>query len=63
MLTPQQQSPAPAPAQTAGPAVRHGMVLAVTCLALAAVVSAMASLNIALTDIAHDTGANQTQLS
>ncbi|MFE0733153.1 MFS transporter [Streptomyces antibioticus] len=63
MLTPQQQSPAPAPAQTAGPAVRHGMVLAVTCLALAAVVSAMASLNIALTDIAHDTGASQTQLS
>ena len=33
-------------------AVRHGAVLAVTCLALATVVSAMASLNVALPDIA-----------
>ncbi|MEU8949340.1 MFS transporter [Streptomyces sp. NPDC048489] len=39
------------------------MVLAVTCLALATVVSAMASLNVALPDIARETHASQTQLS
>jgi EmrB/QacA subfamily drug resistance transporter len=44
-------------------AVRQGAVLAVTCLALATVVSAMASLNVALPDIARETHANQTQLS
>lgn len=44
-------------------AVRHGAVLAVTCLALATVVSAMASLSVALPDIARETHANQTQLS
>ncbi|MCX5269424.1 MFS transporter [Streptomyces sp. NBC_00199] len=43
--------------------MRHGAVLAVTCLALATVVSAMASLNVALPDIARDTHADQTQLS
>ncbi|MFJ1733033.1 MFS transporter [Streptomyces sp. NPDC088254] len=43
--------------------VRHGAVLAVTCLALAAVVSAMASLNVALPGIARETHASQTQLS
>ncbi|MEH0631777.1 MFS transporter, partial [Streptomyces stelliscabiei] len=43
--------------------VRHGAVLAVTCLALATVVSAMASLNVALPDIARETHASQTQLS
>ncbi|MET8948603.1 MFS transporter [Streptomyces sp. NPDC004542] len=43
--------------------VRHGPVLAVTCLALATVVSAMASLNVALPDIARETQADQTQLS
>lgn len=44
-------------------AVRQGAVLAVTCLALATVVSAMASLNVALPDLARETHANQTQLS
>ncbi|MFE8013982.1 MFS transporter [Streptomyces antibioticus] len=44
-------------------AVRHGAVLAVTCLALATVVSAMASLNVAIPDIARETHASQTQLS
>ncbi|MEV5530489.1 MFS transporter [Streptomyces prunicolor] len=43
--------------------VRHGAVLAVTCLALATVVSAMASLNVALPGIARETHASQTQLS
>ena len=40
----------------------HGMITAVVCLALAAVVAAMASLNIALPDIARDTHASQTDL-
>ncbi len=40
-----------------------GLVLAVTCLALAVVVSAMASLNVALPDIAVHTHADQTQQS
>lgn len=43
--------------------VRHGAVLAVTCLALATVVSAMASLNVAVPGIARETHASQTQLS
>jgi hypothetical protein len=42
---------------------RPGLVLAVTCLALAVVVSAMASLNVALPDIATQTHATQTQQS
>jgi MFS family permease len=46
-----------------GPAVRHGAVLAVTCIALGAVVSAMSSLNVALPSIAVATHASQTQLS
>jgi EmrB/QacA subfamily drug resistance transporter len=41
---------------------RHGVITAVVCLALAAVVAAMASLNVALPDIARDTHATQTQL-
>jgi EmrB/QacA subfamily drug resistance transporter len=41
----------------------HGVVTAVVCLALATVVSAMASLNVALPDIARSTHASQTQLS
>jgi len=41
---------------------RHGVITAVLCLALAAVVAAMASLNVALPDIARDTHASQTQL-
>ncbi|MFD9126572.1 MFS transporter [Kitasatospora sp. NPDC059571] len=52
------------PATTAsGRTVRHGAVLAVTCLALATVVAAMASLNVALPDLARETRATQTQLS
>ena len=43
-------------------APRHGVVTAVVCLALAAVVAAMASLNVALPDIARDTHASQTSL-
>jgi EmrB/QacA subfamily drug resistance transporter len=42
---------------------RQGVVLAVTCVALAAVVSAVASLNVAIPSIARDTHASQTQLS
>lgn len=42
---------------------RPGVVLLVTCLALAVVVSAMASLNVALPDIALRTHADQTQQS
>src|ERR1700712_330531 len=41
---------------------RHGAITAVVCLALAAVVAAMSSLNVALPDIARDTHATQTQL-
>ena len=45
------------------PASRHGAITAVVCLALAAVVAAMSSLNVALPDIARSTHASQTQLS
>ncbi|MFE9256822.1 MFS transporter [Streptomyces sp. NPDC006879] len=45
------------------PAVRHHLVLAVTCLALATVVAAMSSLNVALPSVARETHATQTQLS
>lgn len=45
------------------PAVRHGAVTTVVCLALAAVTAAMSSLNVALPDIARSTHASQTQLS
>src|SRR4051794_1197898 len=41
----------------------HKRVLAVTCIALATVVSAVASLNVAIPSIARDTHATQTQLS
>src|SRR5947207_13646135 len=41
----------------------HKRVLAVTCIALATVVSAMASLNVAIPSIARDTHATQTQLA
>ncbi|HEY4823765.1 MAG TPA: hypothetical protein VIH49_01855, partial [Solirubrobacteraceae bacterium] len=40
-----------------------GAITAVVCLALAAVVAAMASLNVALPDIARDTHASQTDLT
>ena len=42
---------------------RAGVITAVVCLALAAVVAAMASLNVALPDIARDTHASQTDLT
>ena len=51
---------------TAGPArVSTGTrsVLAVTCLALATVVAAVASLNVAIPSIARDTRASSTELS
>jgi EmrB/QacA subfamily drug resistance transporter len=41
---------------------RRRLVLAAMCLALATVVSAVSSLNVALPDIARDLGATQTQL-
>ncbi|WP_197275106.1 MFS transporter [Luteipulveratus halotolerans] len=41
----------------------HRPVLAVVCLALMSVVSAVAAVNVALPDIARETGASQTQLS
>lgn len=43
-------------------ASRHGLVTAVVSLALAVVVAAMASLNVALPSIAQDTHASQTDL-
>ncbi len=45
------------------PAARHGAITAVVCVALAAVVAAMSSLNVALPDIARSTHATQTQLA
>jgi len=47
----------------AGTAVRAGAVTAVVCLALAAVVAAMSSLNVALPGIARATHASQTELA
>jgi EmrB/QacA subfamily drug resistance transporter len=58
---PVQNSPAAPLAPSAG--ARHGAITAVVCLALAAVVAAMSSLNVALPDIARSTHATQTQLS
>src|ERR1700735_3916349 len=46
-----------------GPRSRHGAITAVVCVALAAVVAAMSSLNVALPDIARSAHASQTQLS
>ena len=42
--------------------MRHGAITAVICIALATVVAAMSSLNVALPDIARSTQATQTQL-
>jgi EmrB/QacA subfamily drug resistance transporter len=51
-------------AQTAPPArTEHRSVLAVVCVALGAVVSAVASLNVAIPSVARDLHATQTQLS
>src|SRR5262252_1692998 len=44
-------------------AMRSGAVTAVVCVALAAVVAAMSSLNVALPEIARSTHATQTQLA
>jgi MFS family permease len=49
-------------ASTEKPDVDPNLVTAVVCVALGAVVSAMASLNVALPDLARSTGATQTQL-
>ena len=46
-----------------GRAVHHGAVTAVVCIALAAVVAAMSSLNVAIPSIARSTHASQTELS
>src|SRR3974390_3223531 len=44
-------------------ATRSGAVTAVVCMALATVVAAMSSLNVALPEIARSTHATQTQLA
>src|SRR6516165_6789463 len=54
--------PPPVKSPAAG-TVRSGAVTAVVCVALAAVVSAMSSLNVALPEIARSTHATQTQLA
>jgi EmrB/QacA subfamily drug resistance transporter len=53
----------PVKSPPAARAVRAGTVTAVVCLALAAVVAAMSSLNVALPGIARETHATQTQLA
>ena len=50
-------------AEPAATTARPRPVLAVTCLALATVVAAVASLNVAIPSIARDTGASSTELS
>jgi len=55
-------TPPPVKSPAAG-AVRSGAVTAVVCVALAAVVAAMSSLNVALPEIARSTHATQTQLA
>src|ERR1700743_1391322 len=47
---------------TSSSSPRHGLILGVVCLALAAVVAGMSSLIVGLHDIARDTHATQTQL-
>ncbi|WP_324789358.1 MFS transporter [Streptomyces sp. H51] len=56
-------TPSPSAVQTPGRPLRQGVVLFITCLALATVMAAMASLNVALPDIARQTHATQTQQS
>ena len=48
---------------TSGQRVPHRAVTAVVCVALAAVVAAMSSLNVALPDIARSTQADSTELT
>ncbi|MCW2747329.1 MAG: qacA 3 [Nocardioidaceae bacterium] len=62
MNTPANLSPAIGPAPS-GDSVNPRAVTAVVCLALAAVVAAMSSLNVALPDIARSTHASGTQLT
>jgi EmrB/QacA subfamily drug resistance transporter len=63
-LTPSfSRTPTDAAGEAAAGSPRHGMITAVVCVALAAVVAAMASLNVALPDIARDTHASQTDLT
>lgn len=63
LTTPPSSDLRPGSAKVRSGPVRSGPVLAVTCLALAVVVAAMASLNVALPDIARLTHADQTQQS
>ena len=49
--------------RTRTPDVNHRAVTAVVCVALAAVVAAMSSLNVALPDLARSTHADETQLT
>src|SRR3954463_12889065 len=53
----------PAAAATANGPTSSRRVLAVTCVALATVVAAVASLNVGIPSIARDTHASQSQLS
>jgi EmrB/QacA subfamily drug resistance transporter len=55
-------TPPPVKSPAAG-TMRSGAVTAVVCVALAAVVAAMSSLNVALPEIARSTHATQTQLA
>ena len=50
------------PASTGATPIHHRAITAVVCIALATVVSATSSLNVALPDIARSTHASQTQL-
>ncbi len=50
------------PASTGATPINHRAITAVVCIALATVVSATSSLNVALPDIARSTHASQTQL-
>jgi EmrB/QacA subfamily drug resistance transporter len=62
MINSQQEQQMSIQGRSSSRAVNHGAVTAVVCVALAAVVAAMASLNVALPDIARSTHASQTQL-
>jgi hypothetical protein len=55
--------PAKSKSTSAARAVRPGAVTTVVCLALATVVAAMSSLNVALPSVAQATHASQTQLA
>lgn len=63
MRTAQRGTAAPVRLDRSATPVNTRLVLIVTCVALATVVSAVASLNVALPSIARETHASQTQLS